>query len=58
MDIDHTHTSEITCPYCGDKQSDSWECEDSGELYCDMCGNDFSYDRDVSVTYSTEKAKK
>jgi DNA-directed RNA polymerase subunit RPC12/RpoP len=47
---------EITCPYCGDKNGDSWEVsEDSGEDTCGNCGNEFHFERDITVTYSTKK---
>jgi hypothetical protein len=57
IEFDTNYTDEITCPYCGDVQSDSWEFPDDGVHCCDECDNNFSYVRDVSVTYSTSKAE-
>ena len=49
-------TDEVTCPYCGYVHSDSWEMADSDDLYmCPDCGNKFSYERNISVTYSSQK---
>ena len=53
--VDHEYTKEITCPHCGNKLSDSWECDDDGEFDCDKCGGVFSFNRDVTITYCTEK---
>ncbi len=55
-DTDYTH--EITCPWCGYEQSDSWEAPDEDEHVCDNCGNEYSHTRDVEVTYCTEKIVK
>ena len=47
--------SDITCPSCGNKYLDSWEMDDnSNDEICDACHAVFSYQRDVSVTYSTQ----
>ena len=44
----------ITCPNCGHEDRDSWEASDSDdEKYCETCGSVFSYERNVSVTYSS-----
>jgi len=54
--IDHKYTDEIVCPYCGYKSSESYEYEwDDGELECDGCGKEFSYCREIEVTYTTTK---
>lgn len=54
--IDHEYTREIVCPYCGQKERDSWEFHDNyGTTECGSCGNHFSYSRDVDVTYNTSK---
>lgn len=53
---DTQYQDNIICPYCGDKNEDSWEVEgDSGEIECDECGNTFEYERDVTVDYTTYK---
>lgn len=44
----------ITCPYCGRENNDSWEVSgDDGEEVCDNCGSTFSWTREVSVTYDS-----
>jgi len=48
-------TDEITCPWCGSEQGDSWEASDSGEHECDNCGHPYSHEREVSATYGTKK---
>ena len=49
-------TDEITCPWCGHEESDSGENDDSDDEYeCGECGGIFSYERDVTVTYSSER---
>ncbi len=55
-EIDHTYTTEITCPYCGYEDNDSWEVSDEhGFMDCGSCEKQFHYERDVTVTYSTKK---
>jgi hypothetical protein len=56
---------EITCPYCGHQQSDSWELDgstDANTVYqggksegtdCPECHRTFSVERVVDVTYSS-----
>lgn len=53
--INHRYTSDVVCPYCGTKVTDSWELEDEGEYFCDECDNEFDFVRNVSVTYSSGK---
>ncbi len=53
-DSDTTNESEVTCPYCGYKYSDSWEFPNEDDVDCD-CGNTFHIVRDVEVSYSTYK---
>lgn len=51
---DCSYTDELTCPYCGYEDRDSWECrEDDGEATCGHCEKDYSYIRNVEVTYTT-----
>ena len=54
-EIDCECTDEIGCPHCGHIYSDSWEEADSGIYNCEYCEKPFSYERIVSVTYSTSK---
>lgn len=45
---------EITCPYCGDHFADSWEYrDDSGTETCGNCGKVFTWERSISVYYSS-----
>ncbi len=57
FDGDTDYTDEIVCPHCGHMYSDSFEVSE-GEHECRDCGNAFNVERDVSVSYSTEKVAK
>lgn len=47
--------SEITCPYCGTEEGDSWEADDEDDnRYCDTCGALFKYQKEVSISYYSE----
>jgi len=46
-------SDEITCPYCGNKLSDSWECSDEDTNICDTCGSEYEYTRVVEVSYTS-----
>lgn len=46
-------SDEITCPYCGDKLSDSWECSDEDTNICQTCGSKYEYTRIVDVSYTS-----
>jgi len=51
-----SHEDDITCPFCGQKVSDSWECTLDADVFvteCDDCGRQFSVTRHTCVTYST-----
>ena len=54
-EIDHEFTSEIVCPHCGYEFSDSWESPNSGEMICCECDSEFTFEREVEITYSTTK---
>lgn len=54
-EIDHSFTEEVVCPWCGYEHGDSWELQDSGKMKCPECDKEFKYDRDIEVTYWTEK---
>jgi uncharacterized Zn-finger protein len=56
-EIDHEYTDEIICPYCGEDVMDSWEYSDSGDIQCGKCRKEFTYEREVTVTYSTQKSE-
>lgn len=51
--MEHYLESEITCPYCGWKDRDSWESGDSGTMDCGNCDKQFTFERNVDVTYTT-----
>lgn len=53
--IDYEGTANITCPHCGYVDIDSWEQPDSGEDVCGACGEEFHFERDVCVSYTTCK---
>ncbi len=56
--ISHKYTQEVVCPYCGNEFTDSWEYDDSEEIYCESCKNTFDMERAIEVTYCTYKKKK
>ena len=52
-------TDNITCPYCGYENEDSWESDESDEHYeCPNCGSYFSYEREVSISYYSSPIEK
>lgn len=54
-EINHEYTDEIVCPHCGYEFGDSWEFPESGDYKCPDCDNKFKFQREIEVTYSTEK---
>lgn len=55
---EYHNTDEVTCPYCGYEDTDSWELDDQeDERDCPMCGGVFGYSREVTVSYYSEKVK-
>lgn len=58
-DPDCNDTPDVICPYCGTKQSDSWELfldgDDMIKAECEGCTKTFSVVQYVSVTYSSYK---
>jgi len=56
---DEDYTEQITCPYCGYENSDSWEAgDDEDEYECPCCGSVFSYQRNVTVEYCSQPVRK
>lgn len=54
--ISSDYTNNVTCPYCGHEEMDSNERRyDQGEETCDHCGQLFIWNRNIEITYSTEK---
>lgn len=63
-EFDTDYTRDITCPYCGYENNDSWEVfgpndgdGDVTETSCGRCDKEFTVQLNVRVTYSTEKKK-
>lgn len=56
-EIDCDGTLEIVCPWCGYEYGDSWEFgnNESGIDDCQGCEKPFSWSRNISIDYSTEK---
>ena len=60
--MDYTQEYEITCPYCGNKNTDSWEVGkdvnegDLGEQECQSCGKIFTASRNMTITYTSYHA--
>jgi transcription elongation factor Elf1 len=56
---EYDYENDITCPYCGYKDRDSWEVmsgeEDLGVIECGHCCKEFEAFRNVSITYTTKK---
>ena len=54
-------TYQITCPYCGYEDKDSWEFRgDDGEedeVICPSCEETMLCSRNITVTYSTRKTE-
>lgn len=56
---EHTHTSEIICPYCDYSHPDSWEESidmedgDHGEIDCDRCEKPFEFNTYRTTTYTS-----
>lgn len=53
--MNHEHTDDAICPYCGRAHQDIWELGDSYERDCNSCGRTFLVERHVSITYSTKR---
>ena len=49
---------QMTCPYCGHKDTDSWELPDSyDEFNCGQCRAVISFEREVTVKYNSSPVK-
>ena len=52
---DKDYERNVICPYCGYEHKDSWEMSDEEDLEeCAQCGGVFSYQRIVTVEYSSQ----
>lgn len=55
----YCNEDEITCPYCGYTNPNSWESGESEDReICDMCGSTFSWEREVEVSYNSTPIQK
>jgi len=51
---DKDYENNVTCPYCGYKDADSWELSDGEDEHeCGRCGATMSYERIVTVEYNS-----
>jgi len=61
VELNHTLTDEIVCPFCGMRYSDSWELSDImgniGELKCDACEKLFTAQRITTIEYTTRRVE-
>lgn len=56
--VDKNFESNLICPYCGYEDKDSWELSDNDEEHCcGRCGAVLSYERVVTVEYSSSPVK-
>lgn len=61
---DTDFTEAIVCPYCGEKESDSWEVSmhmsdgEEAETSCGSCGKDFIVTVYITTRYSTKVMEK
>lgn len=51
------HQDEITCPWCGYVETDSWEFDDEydDEYECLNCGKPFILEKLVEITYTSKR---
>lgn len=55
---EHRYTHDLICPHCNRAQSDAWEWPDrDDDAVCGHCDEVFSYERNIEVTYSSEKKR-
>lgn len=52
--FNHEYTDEVVCPHCGYTEGDSFEAVE-GERECPDCEKAYIMERNIIVTYSTEK---
>lgn len=54
---DHSYTQDMLCPYCDHVMDDPREYDEDWEACCWECDRCFSYEKHISVTYSTKSIK-
>ena len=52
--MDCFRVNEITCPYCGWKDRDSWEYTESCDIICENCEKEFFMEREIDVKYTSK----
>ncbi len=57
-ELDYFREKEITCPYCGFKDINSWEFTEPGEVTCGACEKDFFVEVEIDVKYSSQPIDK
>ncbi len=50
---DTDYTNYPVCPYCGHEHDDYVYAEGSEDYDCEACGEEFSIEPDVEITYTT-----
>ena len=57
-EYDTEYQDEITCPYCGYKEEDSWDyAERDNEYTCGECDKECELDVIIQFSYCTEKRR-
>lgn len=61
-ELSGVHHDEIVCPHCNHEHTDSWEWADGKDGHfdgytCHACEKRFSFERHVTVTYTTRRAQ-
>ncbi len=56
-ELDTLYEEQVTCPWCGHEETDSWKFKD-GVYECSECDKPFEVYRHVSVDYSTYRVIK
>lgn len=57
--FDTFRTDNITCPWCGYEEKDSFEFDnDAGTVECPSCDKEFFYERITEVCYDTKRPVK
>jgi hypothetical protein len=58
-EVEAWRKSEITCPYCNDEWSDSWDIDfgyndDWQTFECEECGKNFTVCKNTEITYTSK----
>lgn len=55
--LDHTHTDEVVCPYCGESWRPDRDIYGVERIGCEGCGKVYKVEAEYDVTYSTFKVE-